>query len=419
MPKIIVKIKVNEDSILHVTAYEKISGVNISLDVNIDKGIMNKEEIELMKKKLSNKEDFKKITNNKKEKYLCEKKELEIKDFRDTKNLKSLKSLEKIQEELIEISQDKDNQNNLTKKYKNVKFLFSIYNYLFENYFDEYKKKSDEYLEKIKKYMEIFKNDETFYIKSLVLIFKEDKYEDRISEIIYHCINIFMENINTSENKKYFSSYFNESLELIRNFREKLEKSKLKEEFESLKQKCILGKDLIIIEKKEKIKDNWNFKELTLDEAMISIDQYLYTIQNFETAGDKISFLEKSIKALIITKLLVLELTFLEVIKLEELNKMAKQALNLINETGLNEKTDPWIAHLINSSKIISEKIKEKEEKNMYIRKSLSLVFEININGDDDEKNIEFFELINDNMISENKKKMMLDNYIMIKKEKE
>ena len=51
MPKIIVKIKVNEDSILHVTAYEKISGVNISLDVNIDKGIMNKEEIELMKKK--------------------------------------------------------------------------------------------------------------------------------------------------------------------------------------------------------------------------------------------------------------------------------------------------------------------------------------------------------------------------------
>ena len=40
----------------------------------------------------------------------------------------------------------------------------------------------------------------------------------------------------------------------------------------------------------------------------------------------------------------------------------------------------------------------------MDIRKSLSLVFEININGDDDEKNIEFFELINDNIISENKK---------------
>jgi len=66
-----------------------------------------------MKKKLENKEDFEKIKLNEKEKYLCEKKNLLLQD--ETHSLTSLKELEKVQEELIEISINEFNKNNLEK----------------------------------------------------------------------------------------------------------------------------------------------------------------------------------------------------------------------------------------------------------------------------------------------------------------
>ena len=47
VPKLMVKIKFDEDSILHVTAYEKISGTINTLDIKYDKGIMDEEEIKI------------------------------------------------------------------------------------------------------------------------------------------------------------------------------------------------------------------------------------------------------------------------------------------------------------------------------------------------------------------------------------
>ena len=76
--------------------------------------------------------------------------------------------LVEIQENLVDIiSLDKENINNYERKFENVSNLFKYYNFLFTNYFQEYKNKND-YLNKIKKYMEIFKNEDPFYLKSLV-----------------------------------------------------------------------------------------------------------------------------------------------------------------------------------------------------------------------------------------------------------
>ena len=43
VPKLMVKIKIDEDSILHVTAYEKISGTINTLDIKYDKGLIAEE----------------------------------------------------------------------------------------------------------------------------------------------------------------------------------------------------------------------------------------------------------------------------------------------------------------------------------------------------------------------------------------
>lgn len=145
-----------------------------------------------------------------------------IQDYKDTRNLLSLKELEKVQENLIEISLNELNKNNIDKRYKNVKFLFNLYNFFFVNNFDEYKNLSNEYLTKIKKYMEIFKNDEPYYLKSLVLIFKDDNYANRISQIVYHCINLYLEYLQNSKNKKFSSYYYNEILDLIKIFGNKI-----------------------------------------------------------------------------------------------------------------------------------------------------------------------------------------------------
>lgn len=129
VPKIKVKFYMDEDSILHVTAKETISGSINFIDIKCDKGVMHQEEIEKMIKKLENKNDFEENKINQEEKELVEKRKFLIQDYKDTKSLPSLKEIEKIQEKLIEISLNKSNKNNIDKKYANVKFLFNLYNF--------------------------------------------------------------------------------------------------------------------------------------------------------------------------------------------------------------------------------------------------------------------------------------------------
>ena len=179
VPKIKVKFDIDEDSILHVTAKETISGSTNSIDIKCNKGIMQQDDINKMIKKLQNKNDFEVNKIDQEEKELVEKKNLLKQDCVGAENLPSLKEIEKIQEKLIEISLNKSNKNNIDKRYRNVKFLFNLYNHYFISYYNEYKSMSNEYVTKIKKYMDIFKNDESYYLKSLVLIFKDDNYENR------------------------------------------------------------------------------------------------------------------------------------------------------------------------------------------------------------------------------------------------
>jgi hypothetical protein len=211
-----------------VTAKETISGSTNSIDIKCNKGIMQQDDINKMIKKLQNKNDFEVNKIDQEEKELVEKKKLLIQDYKDTKNLPSLKEIEKIQEKLIEISLNKSNKNNIDKRYRNVKFLFNLYNYFFISYYNEYKSMSNEYVTKIKKYMDIFKNDESYYLKSLILIFKDDNYENRISQVVYYCINLYMQYLKNLKNIKISSCYYNDALDLIDIFRNKIDKSDLK-----------------------------------------------------------------------------------------------------------------------------------------------------------------------------------------------
>ena len=402
VPKLMVKIKFDEDSILHVTAYEKISGAINKLDIEYDKGIMDQDEIKKMKEKLENKEDYEKNKINKKEKYFSEKKRLLIDDFKKTKNLQTLKELEKVQEELIDISLDEYNKNNFEKKYKNVKFLFLLYNFLFKNNYNEYVNLSNEYLKKIKRYMEIFKEDDAYYIKSLVLIFKEDKYYNRISQIVFHSINLYFEYLKKAENKKFSSYYYSEILRLIEIFREKINFSNLKFKFDLIERDLKIEKNKLIIEIEEKIKYKYNIKDLTLDEGVSAIDQYAYVIERVGNINEKGSEKEKAFRAYLIAKLINLELYFFKKKDLTKLNNMAEEALKLANECHLTKDTDDWITTLIGNKQIIEQKIKDEGKKTLdKTRNSFGIIMEKEIKGNNDDENIKFLELLNKEFVPE------------------
>ena len=74
VPKIKVKFDIDEDSILHVTAKETISGSTNSIDIKCNKGIMQQDDINKMIKKLQNKNDFEVNKIDQEEKELVEKK---------------------------------------------------------------------------------------------------------------------------------------------------------------------------------------------------------------------------------------------------------------------------------------------------------------------------------------------------------
>ena len=79
-PNIKVKIEIDGDSILHVTAKEEKTGAYNSLDIKYDKGVMNTEEIKKMKERLNKKNEFEKTIINQKEKELLEKRKLLAQD---------------------------------------------------------------------------------------------------------------------------------------------------------------------------------------------------------------------------------------------------------------------------------------------------------------------------------------------------
>ena len=404
VPRIKVKFEIDEDSIVHVTAKESISGAINSIDIKYDKGIMEQNEINQMKKKLENKADFEENKINQKEKELVEKKKFLIQEYKDTRNLPSLKELEKIQEKLIEISLNELNKNNIDKRYKSVKFLFNLYNFFFTNNYNEYKNLSNEYLAKIKKYMEIFKNDEPFYLKSLVLIFKEDNFSNRISEIVYICINLYLEYLKNSKNKNFSAYYYNEALDLIKIFRNKINESNLKNKLLDIEKICQIEKDKILIENENKQKST--IKNITNEEALSAIDQYTYVIENYGTPDENTPIKEKEIRAYLLAKLVHLELNFLNYKDLKKLKKMTEESLSLADACNLTNETDPWVQNLIEMKEKITKKINE-QEKNEFekISNTLNQMMAKDINGDDDKENIEFLKMLDSELIKDNKNK--------------
>lgn len=143
IPKIMVKIKIDEDdSILHITAYEKLTGAYNSLDIKYDKKTLSKYEINDIKNRLQKNKEFEKININLEEKELLVKKNLLFNEFKENKNLHDLIKLVNVQEKLVDIiSLDNKNINNYEIKYENVIHLFNYYNFLFSNYFKEFKNK--------------------------------------------------------------------------------------------------------------------------------------------------------------------------------------------------------------------------------------------------------------------------------------
>lgn len=245
--------------------------------------------------------------------------------------------------------------------------------------------------------MEIFKDGDPFYLKSLILIFKDDKYEKRLAEIVYYCISLINANIKTKNiNKIFISYYYDEILELMDTFKKLMdtfkklmENSKFKDIFKSLRKELIF--------EREKLKFKFWPKDLTLDEAISALDQVTYIIENISfSKSKKSSSYEKSFRAFFITKLLCLELTYFQnndLNYLKDLEKLVEEALKYIKDCKLE---DAWTEKLWDAHKSISQKIEEKEKEALNsLRNSYKYMSENRINeidGKNDDKNIEFFE---------------------------
>lgn len=407
VPQINVKFEIDEDSIVHVTAKETISGVTNSIVIKYDKGIMKKDQINNMIEKLKNKKDFEENKIDENEKELIEKKKLLIQDYKNNNNrsLSSLKELEKIQEKLIEISINENNKNNIDKRYNNVKFLFKLYNYFFSNYYNDYKELSKEYLKKIKIYLDIFKNDETFYIKTLVLIFKDDNYANRISEIVYYSINLYMDYIKNPKNKKFSLYYYIEALDLITIFRNKIIESNLKFKFNILETNCKIERDKLLIQKEEK---NINLKKnLNHEEVLSAIDQYTYIIEKYGVPDENSPTKEKELRSYLLAKLVNLEFNFLKIKDLKKLKKMSEESLSLAEKCNLTCETDSWVRNISEIKEKIIKLIdeQEKSELNNNINNSLNQMISKDINGNDDKENIDFLKYFDSEFMKDNQNK--------------
>lgn len=412
VPQIKVNFRIDEDSILHVTAKESISGATNSLDIKYDKGAMQQDEIIKMQKKLENKKDFKENKIDEKEKELTKQKRLLMQNYKKTNNFDYLKKIEKIQEDLIDIIIKNFNKNDIDKRYNNVKFLFKLYNLLFTKKYNEYKKLSKEYLVKIKKYMDVFKKDDLTYVKSLLYIFKDDNHAERISQIVYHCINLYKEILKKLKNEKFSLYYIEDILDLITSFRNKIKESSLKKEFSSIEKSLEVEKDTIkakldprLIESEDKTKNTK--KILTNEEALSAIDQYTYIIDKYGIPNkNNTPIKEKELRAYILAKLVYLELNFLNHRDFEKLKERAEESLSLANDCDLKKETDPWVSNLIEMKKKITKEINEqKNNKTREFNKKLDEMIERDIDGNNDKENIEFLKMLDSELIRDSKKK--------------
>lgn len=268
---------------------------------------------------------------------------------------------------------------------------------------------SNEYVTKIKKYMDIFKNDESYYLKSLVLIFKDDNYENRISQVVYYCINLYMQYLKNLKNIKISSCYYSDALDLIDIFRNKIDKSNLKSQFVTLEKNCKIGRDKLLIEIESK--NNVVKNNLSNEEVLSAIDQYSYVIENYGTPNENTPQKEKELRAYLLAKLVHFEFNFLNIKDLQKLKRMTEEALLLAEQCNLTQETDSWVKNLIEMKEKISKLIEERGNNEINnIRNSLKNVKNKDIKGDDDKENIEFLKMFDSEFMKENKLDKTIEN---------
>ena len=124
--KIKKKISIDGNSIIYVSAEEKISGENKSIDIKYKNGILRKEELKEVENRLNNKDAFEKSICNEEEKELNKMKNLLRKEFLDIKSLDSFVKIVENQEKLVKISLNDFNKNNFDKKFTNVNSCLNI-----------------------------------------------------------------------------------------------------------------------------------------------------------------------------------------------------------------------------------------------------------------------------------------------------
>jgi len=366
---------------------------------------MSEEEKKRMKQKLSKKEDFEKLSFDfdDEENHLIESIKILRKEFRETNSLKTIVEIIEKQEQLINICLNKVNKNNIEKLYKNIKNLFYLYVYILANYIQKNKNKSRQYLQKIEKYMNLFKSYGTNYIKSLLMIFKDDTFNERISEIVYICIKIYQDILNNEAYNKSALYYTNEILELIETFKNSIYSSSLKSTFNQIEKECQLKKlSSIPISTEENIKVNTEddylnklYESFSLEQALFAMDQNTYTIENLGTKTN--SKYEQGIRALLLTRLITLQLLFLKSPNLLKLNKMIKEAIECINSVGLKPYNNKWINTLYINKTKIEKLIKENKQKG---KKKIE-DWQTDIMGDNDEQNKKFLVHIQTNYFNE------------------
>ena len=409
IPKIKVKIEIDQDGILKAFAKDTTSGANNSLIIKADKGIMSEVEKERMKQRLSIKEYFEKLKGNKEEKYLLDTIKNLRKHFRETHEIKTFFEIKIKQEKLIDICRDEVNKDNVEKLYMNIQYLFYLYKYIFNNCYPNNKKESSEYIKKIKIYMNLFKSCGTYYLKSLLMIFKDDTCIERISQIVYNCIKIYKDILSDENNNKLALYYIKEILELTEKFKKSIFSSSLKLEFEIIENDCKIKSTTqvpILIERDIKEKTQIDFlveyyKSLSFEEVLSSFYQNSYTIQNLGHFSNGIY--EKEIRALVYTRYITLELLFIKMPDLSNLKEMCKESIEYIKSAGLSKRNNKWIYTLLNNKIKIEKLISENERKN--IKKMNKWRKEIN--GKNDKENIEFLEYIHSNYYTEEFKKMI------------
>ena len=252
--------------------------------------------------------------------------------------------------------------------------------------------------------MKVFKFYETYYVKSLLMIFKDDTCKERLSKIVHICINIYQEIINDENNKKLVPYYSKEILEIL----EKFKNITYYSEFKEIENECKIKSAIthISIEKEIKIKTEDNYlvnyyNSLSFEEILFALDQNTYTIKNLGYMTN--AQYEKEIKALLLTKFVTLKILCFKKLNLHKLEEIINEAETYVKLAGLEPKKNKWIYTLYDNKITIEQKIYEQRE----INRSKMEEWQNDIDGNNDEENIEFFENIYSNYMTDKLKKKL------------